>query len=286
MKNAAFMITLFVGLCVTITNSYATQMPSENEEKPASAMIGLDDRLSVDSRFSDLICVPEKESKIPFHVRIVSREPHDGGYRYQLAYLPLEAGTFNIGQALRRPVDENAEHDVSKSVSVGSIRDHQTLDLSAVQLSMRLHIPWYRWSIFSFGVIWLCGLIYLVTSRPRKQRIPETPVLELTLEQKIAKLLMEASNGMHPDLRNSEIERLLLTHWQSELKLRDLKTEHVIARLERDPRISPTLAMLNQSLHAPRPLGDIKIHGYLNSVHLQNLDPADAYPSCGERHAE
>jgi hypothetical protein len=240
-------------LCVSVVHPLRAQ-PS----------VGLAGR--IESRFlpgGELEVKPHDDRKSPLVVRVVSAEPISTGYRYEIEYVGLAPGTYDLKDYLRRK-DRSSTADLpALPVTIRSVLPPGQVTPNALEPERTPRLGGYRALLLLGGGVWVLGLmaILLVGRRRRAQAVEAAK--PRTLADHLRPLVEDAVAGKASPGRLAGLERALITYWGRKLKLADERPIDALAELRRHREAGPLLVQLESWLHRPASSATIDVGALL-----------------------
>lgn len=219
----------------------------------APLTVGIEGRLEVTLPVAGLRAQPP-ERQAPLNMRIASAKRVESGTLYDLRYIGLVPGRYDLREFLRQADGSAADGQLPPlEVQVaGALPPGKQGLLVAIPANGVTLSGGYRWAIVGAGVVWLLAAIPIF--RRRRLAAAKEPVvgpITLTLPERVRRLLAEAAAGRLDVERQAALERMVLNHWSEELKLRALPPAEVHARLREHPQAGVLLRTLEAWLHRP-----------------------------------
>ena len=217
--------------------------------------VGLEGRL--ETNLPGTLLVPRPvDPKAPVLVRVADSRPHGTLIAYDLRYIGLEAGTYDLRPYLVR-ADGSATNDLPplpvKFLSVLPPKHDGLLLPTAAS-------PWKRLGGYHVVAVmattlWVLLLVpILLRPRPAEGPVAEVPPPPPTLADRLRPLLDRAAAGTLDVDGKAQVERLLLGHWRQRLALDDAPMAEALVRLRAHPEAGVVLRALEEWLHR-RPSG-------------------------------
>jgi len=184
-------------------------------------------------------------------VRIISTKKSANGFTYDLEFIGLEPGKYNLIKYLRtasknEPVNL-PEHMIDIETSLPKEFSGELLDF---QKSASTLTPWYKKLNYLLFVVWLLLLpIIILYGRKRKKVVEEVVVKEKTINEKIIELLSSLEGKSSKELWQ-KIEGLIFQHWCKKKSLQDLPMHEAISKLKADSEAGPFILKLEEGLHS------------------------------------
>jgi hypothetical protein len=194
--------------------------------------------------------VDEKASMI---VRIASSTPGPDGTAYDIRYIGLEPGRYDLKGYLFR-IDRSATTPIpSIPVRIKPMLpdDHQGQLVAATSSPLRF-LGAYKWLLIGVGVLWLAALYPLIfVKRQRARLAADAAPLPPTLADRLLPLVQQAAAGTLSADGKGQLERLLLSHWRERLHLGEATMAEALVRLRQHREAGALLRALEDWLHRP-----------------------------------
>ncbi len=227
---------------------------SPDAASPSAETIGLEGRVTITLPRGDLRPKPLND-RAPLFLRINDITPaEDGGFTYDLHYMGLEAGHYQITDYLMLP-------DESPATSLGTMDLHIASILpdghdGALPPHIARPFPWiggYRVLIGLFAFLWVAGLVaYIWFFRKRKEAVADTAEsAPPSFAEQIRPLVSAAAAGDLSVDDRARLERLLSGYWRDKLKLPDQRMADALAKLKNHYEAGQLLRALEHWLHRP-----------------------------------
>ncbi len=222
------------------------------------------------------------DEKSPLVLRIASTQPAAAGTKYDLRYIGLVPGGYDLRKYLLRS-DGSPTTDLPEiPVTVGGLlpEDHQgqLVPPSTKPLSA---LAWYKPAMIVLGVLWLVLLVPLILVGRRRKAVQVVPVARPpSMADRLRPLVEQAARGELSDDGKGQQERMLLGYWRHRLALHDLTMAEAVARLKAHPQAGALLRALEDWLHRPPGSASVDVAAvlapYKDVPAEQDFIPADA----------
>ena len=216
---------------------------------------------------------PLTDRRSPIVLRVVRAEPVEGGFRYELEYQGLEAGTFDLKNYLRRKDPDSIARLPSIPVTIRSVLPPGQVLPHELEPAATPWLGGYRALLIGGGVLWAVGLAAILFVGRRRKRSEAPVVPPVTLADRLRPLVEAAMAGRSEPERLAELERMLILYWSRRLGLAAARPVEALARLRGDPQAGPLLDQLEIWLHRPARASTIDVPSLL--APYRDL-PADA----------
>lgn len=213
----------------------------------------------------------------PIVLRLRSASPHGTAWRYDLEYVGLEPGSFDLSDYLR-PADgaeavdlPPVEVTVAASLPPGQVLPHAPGG-EAVPAP-----GGYRTWIVAGVVVWIVGLVVILAKLSERSPARGGGPRTVSAADRLRPLVESAVAGELSSADRARLERLLLRFWQRKLELED-RPERVLATLREHAEAGPLLRGLEDWLHRPVPPADLDLERLLEPYRHVSSAALDAEP--------
>jgi hypothetical protein len=256
MNRKMFFSLILLVLNLIIPGALASRENHHDDSISSSSAVGVAGRIEgLVLPGSELQVAPLNDRKLPIMLRVIEAWKHGDSYRYDLEFIGLEAGDFDLGDYLERK-DGTAlgalpaiPVRIRSLLPPGQIIPHDLAsNLPAVAR--------YRIWILLAAIGWLFGLIWLVAWKRRDTQIAAEGVKPQTFAELLEPRLKAASSGDLSPAQLAELERFIVEFWRRRLQRSDLPLNQAIFQLRQHAQAGPLLKQLEQWIHAPRVRSD------------------------------
>lgn len=222
------------------------------DDAPTAATVGMEGRLEITLPGTLLDARPVND-KAPIIVRIASVTPFSNSARYDLRYVGLVPGEYDLRKFLVRRDETSIDDLPAMPVRIAGLLPAQhDGELIAAQSSTTFLGRYRTWLAIAIG-LWVVALVAIVMSR-RKQKTHERETeapRPLTLADRLRPMVERAARGELSADEKASIERLLLNHWQHKLALTDVVPTHAMRTMREHPEAGALLRHLENWFHRP-----------------------------------
>ena len=219
---------------------------------------GLEGRFSALLPASDLKARPPDRAA-PLTLRVASVRPHGSKVQYDLRYIGLVPGTYDLSDYLVAQDGSPAGPLPPLAVEIAPLLPPQHPGALSPRPEQPLPGPGgYRWAMGGLAGVWI--LLAIPFFRSRRQRPPlnsQAAPSPPTLAERLRPLAELASRGALTPDQQAQLERMLMSHWRERLDLGELSLADATARLRTHPEAGGVLRALEDWLH--RPPGSAKV---------------------------
>lgn len=215
--------------------------------------VGMEGRLEV-ALPGSLIEAKPVDEKSPVLVRIAQTRPHGTLIWYDLRYIGLEPGRYDLRDVLRRQDGSALGELPPLAVEVkGLLPVPHSGELIETAPGLPGWLGGYRAMLIALGVAWVVAFVPLwFCGRPRSKApavavIPPPP----TLAERLRPLVEQAAAHRLTTEGQAQLERLLVSYWRERLRLGDRDPAETIAVLRAHPEAGELLRALENWLHRP-----------------------------------
>jgi len=189
----------------------------------------------------------------PITLRIAAATAKDDGMWYDLRFIGLVPGRYDLGKYLSRADGSPAEDLPALEVEVQGLlppgQGAMLLDVPDSTVRMR---GGYRWMMAGVVVAWVLAAVPLFRRKRRAPPVaPAAASVALTLPERVRPLVEQAAAGTLRVEDKAELERMVLAHWCEELGIGDLPRAEALARFRDHPQAGALLRALEAWLHRP-----------------------------------
>jgi hypothetical protein len=219
----------------------------------AGPTVGIEGQIEVQLAGPALTAKPPDRAA-PLNVRIASTRPHGSLTHYDLRYIGLVPGKYDLRDYLVRPDGSNPTDISPLAVEITGLlpADHRGHLVQPPQTPIQ-RLGGYK-VVLGIGIgLWgICAIpLWLARRQHRKQTIivEETPPPGII--DQLRPLVELARSGKLTIDGKARIERLLLAHWRERLDLSDIDPAAAILRLREHPEAGALLRTLEDWLYRP-----------------------------------
>ena len=236
--------------------------------------VGIESAIEASLPHGDLIAIGVKD-RTYLILRVISVTPKDGGYIYDLRYIGLLPGDYNLSKYLLMPDGSlpGALPVVSVKVLPLLPQGHQG---ELVSQQLKAHAPPGGYKLF-FTIVWIVWAILLVplifAFREKKAVSIETVTRPATLDEMLRPLVEKAVAGRLGASGKGHLERLLMGYWQKELNLDESSVYRVLRKIRQHPEGGKLFEKLECWLHRPPGAGNVDVDELLSPYKSISVTP-------------
>jgi hypothetical protein len=214
-----------------------------------SGDVGLTKKLNVTFPGEKLMAA-KVDDKSRAMVRILTAQKSGDGYKYEMEFIGLEPGEYNLIDYLRTENDEPLtfkKHQIEVGTSLAVGFDGELLDY---QKTSRNLIPWYKKINYAVMAIWALLLPVIILYGRKKKKADEIVVEEeKSINEKIRGLLSSMGNSSSKELWQ-KVESLIFQHWCEKKNLQGMPMHEAIIKLKEDDEAGPFILKLEKGIHS------------------------------------
>jgi hypothetical protein len=209
---------------------------------------------------AELEAVPNEDRRAPVILRVAHVFPHGSAFRYDLEYLGLEPGTFDLKAYLRRRDGSSTADLPSLPIVVRPLLPPGQVTPNPLVIHEAPSLGGYRALRIAAAVAWGLGLgaiVYYGFLR-RKKLEPEPGIARPpSLADRLRPLVEGALAGQLSQPQLARLERTLIAFWRKRLGLEKADPAEAITALRTHPEAGPLLEQLELWLHRPASGGGV-----------------------------
>jgi hypothetical protein len=237
-------------LTCLVASGCATQVVADDPKKP-EAHVGVSGRIDgLVLPGPELQVSPVSDRRLPIMLRIVETYVHGDAFRYDLEFIGLEQGEFDLRDYLSRKDGTGTESLPSIPVKINSLLPPGHLIPHELQSNLPRMRGYGVWVLLA-TVAWLLGLVGLIVWRRQAVQAEQQAARPKTFAELLAPRLAAASSGALSTSQLAELERFVVEFWRRRLSLADVPVNQAITQLRRHPEAGPLLLQLEQWIHSP-----------------------------------
>jgi hypothetical protein len=200
---------------------------------------------------SELEAKPVTDRKTPVVLRIVRVWPHGTAHRYDLEYVGLEPGKFDLRDYLVRKDGSSTADLPAIPVTISSVLSPGQVLPNDLTLQGTPRPGGYQLALIVGGVLWLIGLVLILVLFRRRRPRESVRDRPLTIADRLRPLIDDALAGRVDPVILAALERTLIAFWVRKLKLQHLEPAEALVELRQHPDAGPLLLQLETWLHKP-----------------------------------
>jgi hypothetical protein len=215
--------------------------------------VGIEGRLEVQLAGPELAAKPPDRAA-PLNVRIASTRPHGTVFQYDLRYIGLVPGKYDLRDYLIRPDGTSPQDLPTLAVEIGKLlpAEHNG-QLVGLTESPIQKLGGYKILMWTGASLWVLCAIPILLAR-RRRREPIDVVADAAppgIIDQLRPLVELARTGKLTTDGKARIERLLLAHWRERLNLSDAEPAAAVLQLRTHPEAGALLRTLEDWLYRP-----------------------------------
>jgi hypothetical protein len=238
---------------------------SEVESDPYTSTVGYPKRiLQIKFPGSELVPKPNADRTDPIVLRIIQSYQHGSDFRYDLEYIGLDPGSYNLSEFLVRKDESEVGELPELRVQINTMLPAGRIEPNGLLTKASGFASYYLPTVVVLGVLWLAGLLFILFwgwSKTRKV-IPKS--VQISFADRIKPLVEKAMAGELDPQGQAELERMLNDYWRDKLRLRHLSAHELRTELRQHPEASEMLTQLDRWLYDPGESDPVDIQRLLN----------------------
>lgn len=201
---------------------------------------------------SELVARPST-FEAPLVLRVLKTWPHGEHLRYDLEWVGLEPGKYDLVDYLVRKDGSATDALPSVEVEVTSVLPGDEFEPSEVDPEQPRRLHGYSTLQVVAGALWVVGLLLILFVGRRRRPRAAAAAPKPTLADRLRPLVEQVAAGDADDARKAELERLLVAFWRARLDLGGLKAGDAIMAIRRHEQAGALLRQVEAWLHMPAP---------------------------------
>jgi hypothetical protein len=244
----------------------------------AAVTVGVEGRLEAFLPAQDLKAMPTDRTS-PITVHIASTRPHGTLVRYDLRYIGLVPGKYDLREHLLHD-DGSAAKDLQPlPVTItGLLPIQHDGRLASISERRPAFFGRYKWMLGGVVLLWAALAVPLFRRGRRGTQMTGSSedVRPLTLTERLRPLVTQASAGKLTATEKAQLERLLLIHWRERLGLESIDLADAVPRLREHREAGALLRALEDWLHRPPGAAKVDVEAVLAPYANPPVDAARA----------
>lgn len=220
----------------------------------------------------ELSAKPIENREQPIILRIVDMYSHGDGYRYDLEYIGLEPGTFDLADYLQRPGGKPVQDLPEIKVTIETLLPAGQVEPNQIASGPTRFNSYYLALLLIGGVIWLLGLFAIFFVGRYRTGRPSAEVKAVTVADRLKPLVEQAVSGKMSVGQQAELERVLVAFWRKKLRLGHLPADRLRVELRQHPQAGELLSQIDNWLHRPDPDRNVSVAELLTPYQSLNYD--------------
>jgi len=228
--------------------------------------VGLVKRLNI-SLPGELLVAAKVDDKSDAMVRIISYKKSEKGFDYELEFIGLEPGTYNLIKYLRTASKNEEvnlkEYKIEIDTSLDKSFNGELLDF---QKTVPTLTPWYKKLNYALIALWVFLLPVIILYGRKRKKVEEVKVvLEKSLSEKICELLASLEGNSTKEVWQ-RIEGLIFQHWCQKKQLEGMAMHEAISKLKADDEAGPFILKLEEGLHSKKHRDEDKVTALIKDL--------------------
>ena len=185
-------------------------------------------------------------------IRIDAVYPHADGFRYDLTWSAMEAGTYDLAKFLARKDGSSMSDLPAIEVIARSVLEPERIIPNVPGIPARSAVGGYRTTMWIAAILWCAGLFAIFKLWPKNSE--EFPVdadnSPRTRLEEIRNLLNAAVSGDSFSVADKvKLEGLVVGFWREHKQIQNLSAQSAVSTLREDVEAGPLLKQLERWLY-------------------------------------
>jgi len=256
------------------TNAAGATTSSNVNHKSSIPTVGLEGRVEVVLSGTQLEA-RAVEHKAKLVLRIAETSPRDGAFWYDLRYIGMVPGGYDLRGYLMRTDGSDTNNLPAIPVTVAPLLPemHDGKLVESPGSALR-RLGGYKALMIGAGVLWAVVFIPLLWRRRKTSVQAAPPPREPTLAERMRPLVEQAAQGTLSHDGQAQLERMLLNHWRQKLGLESLGMAEAVSKLREHPQAGELLRALECWLHRPPGGAAVDVNAVLEPYKIQPANNA------------
>lgn len=209
----------------------------------------------------------------PIILRILRTYPHGSDHRYDLEYIGLEPGEYDLADYfVNTDGTEIASQLPEISVEIIPQLPPGQIEPNELPYKPTWFNSFYLASLLVGGAVWLLGLFAILFAGRYKTGRPAKDAGIVTVADRLKPLIEKAVQGEIESGEKAELERVLVAFWSKKLRLTHLPADALRNQLREHPEASQLLGQIDHWLHRPEPSNSVNVSDLLGPYQTMNYD--------------
>ncbi|MEZ6096981.1 MAG: hypothetical protein R3C03_22620 [Pirellulaceae bacterium] len=225
---------------------------------------------------TELIGRPLDDRAIPLVVRVLNTIRHGDSFRYEIQYIGMEPGEFNLADYLIRKDGSSTEGLPKIPVSIRTMLPPGQVEPNELGTHPLSRIGGYRVLSIAAAAFWVTVLAFMIFWRKGNTATLSVTTKPMTFAEVLRDRLERARQGQLSRDGMAELERMLVEYWRRRLQIEDLSHADALKRIRSDEQSGPLFQQLESWLHNPHHSRDVSINKLLTPYEVGSLDEGTA----------
>lgn len=259
----------WIGLVIAEKSTWA-----DEPDKTSRATVGVAGRIEgLVLPGSELQVAANEDRKLPVMLRIVETYVHGDAFRYDLEFIGLESGNFDLKNYLARKDGTGIEALPGIPIKIDSVLPAGHIIPHDLESQLPAITRYQIWVILA-SIVWVLGLLGLILWRRHSAIAAVEAAKPKTFAEMLAPKLAAASSGELSTAQLAELERFVVEFWRRRLKLDKVPVNQAIFQLRKHLEAGPLLLQLENWIHSPA-----KKEAYEGNRLAELLEPYQKFPA-------
>lgn len=185
-------------------------------------------------------------------IRMDAVYPHADGFRYDLTWSAMEAGTYDLAKFLARKDGSSTSDLPAIEVIAKSVLEPERIIPNVPKTTAGTSVGGYRTTMWIAALFWCTGLFAIFRLWPKhgQSLVAEADNSPRTRLEQIRNLLNIAVSGADFSVADKvKLEGLVVGFWREHKQIQDLSAHAAVSRLREDVAAGPLLKQLERWLY-------------------------------------
>ena len=199
----------------------------------------------------------------PLVVRVLKSFPHGDSFRYDIQFLGMEPGEYDLADWLQRKDGSDRGELPVISVQVESLLPPGQIEPNPLAEGLLPRLGGYSFVAIVAVLFWFAILFCLIFLGRRKPPLVEAEQSPTTFAQLLRPRLEAAvRNEIRPE-QYAELERMLFAFWRKRLDLESQPADSAMMEIKNDQTAGPLMRQLESWMHDPKSGRDVELANLL-----------------------
>ncbi len=185
-------------------------------------------------------------------IRIDAVYPHADGFRYDLTWSAMEAGTYDLAKFLARKDGSSMSDLPAIEVIAGSVLEPERIIPNVPKIPAGSSVGGYRTTVAIAAILWCAGLfaifkLWLKNNKELPVGPDNSPRTRLEQIQNLLNLAVSGDSFSVAD--KVKLEGLVVGFWREHKQIQNLSAQSAVSTLREDVEAGPLLKQLERWLY-------------------------------------
>ena len=273
------LVSLITLLGACLTSPAAAQMPRADEKRTVDEETEYTSKVGYPGLVGNLLipgpllaAKPIENREQPIVLRILAIYAHGDDHRYDIEYVGLDPGVYDLTDYLQRDDGEPMNELQPISVRIETGLPPGQVEPNEISPRDTWFGSYYLATLVVGGVIWVLGLFAILFAGRYSYGRPTQEDKVVTVADRLKPLVDHAVAGDITVSQQAELERVLVAFWRKKLKLAHLPADRLRKELREHPEASVLLGQIDSWLHQPDADASVNVEDVLQPYQSLNYD--------------